>query len=82
MLFVAENVAKMKNEEFFEWLKFHMLVNDPNGEYEIKWIKSHLKEILSILFKWIEDSNGPNKCPFWLCIAVTKLNNIITKGGE
>ena len=31
MCFV-EKVAKMSKDNFFEWLKSHMLINDPNGE--------------------------------------------------
>ena len=81
-MFPAEKVAKMSKDNFFEWLKSHMLINDPNGEYTIEWLKSHIKETFSILLQWIKDSNGADNCSFWLSVAIIKLKNYLEKGSD
>lgn len=78
----AEDIAKMDKETFFEWLVRQMERNDPNGEYDAELMSQSPKEVLELLFQWVEDCGGAFICYRWLCLAIAKLNNIIMKGGE
>lgn len=77
---LAEDIAMMGKNEFFEWLSCQMERNDPNGEYSKDWIAKHPIETLSILFQWVEDCGGVNFCYRWIYLSITKLNVMVKKG--
>lgn len=79
---IAEDIAKMSKDDFFEWLAKQMKRNDPNGLYDAEEMSQCLEEVLELLFQWVEDCGGAENCYFWICIAITKLNSFIMKGGE
>lgn len=77
MMFVIDNIVKMKKDSFYIWLTDRMNTNDPNGEYDKKWIEKNQFYALQILFQWAEDCGNVANIPIWLCLAIVKLKNYI-----